>query len=69
MSTLILTVRQCSFCSKRYQLGPTERAMIEKNPAFAPVHTDCLEKWKQLPPHERIARYAREEAHARTKWT
>lgn len=69
MSTLILTARKCTFCMRKYMLGPSERAMIEKNSNFAPVHSACLADWKRLTPAERIARYQREELQAQTKWT
>jgi hypothetical protein len=65
---LILSIRQCSFCGKKYQLGATERKMMEQNPRFAPVHDECIDEWKKLPPLERIKRYAMEESHAQTKW-
>ncbi len=65
---LILEIRQCSLCGKKYQIGAVERKMMEENPHFAPVHEECLEAIKKLPPAELLALIQRETDASKTKW-
>ena len=64
---LILEIRECVFCGRRYQIAPTERKIMEENPRFAAVHDECLDEWKKLGPLAALSKYQEELLNAQRK--